>query len=41
MGCLRKGTGAFHMFKTPAFDAVGIGVMGFGVLLAAALTYFF
>ncbi len=29
------------MFKLPAFDPIGIAIMGFGVLLMVALAYVF
>jgi hypothetical protein len=29
------------MFRAPAFDLIGIGMMGFGVLFGAALTLIF
>ena len=33
--------GAFSMFKISAFDPVSIAVMGFGIVLAAALPFVF
>ena len=29
------------MFKVPAYDPVGIAIMGFGILLVAALAFVF
>ena len=34
-------SGAFAMFRIPAFDLVSVAVMGFGIVLAAALPFVF
>jgi hypothetical protein len=39
--CANKIPGAFSMFRIATFDPVSFTVMGFGVVLAAALPFFF
>ncbi len=39
--CANKIPGAFSMFRIPAFDPVSFAVMGFGIVLAAALPFVF
>jgi hypothetical protein len=37
----QQNPGALSMFRIPAFDPVSIAVMGFGIVLAAALPFVF
>jgi hypothetical protein len=39
--CANKILGAFSIFRIPTFDPVSFAVMGFGIVLAAALPFVF
>jgi len=39
--CANKIPGALLMFRIPAFEPVSFAVMGFGIVLAAALPFVF